>query len=84
MKSATAVPRTLEIWIAHLLGYGTWIGCVLIAAGLIMSSADAADYRLILAGIGFFIALPVTRVAAMLVYFLSTGDGALVPSPRSS
>lgn len=74
MKSATALPHSLEIWLAHLLGYGTWIGCALIAAGLVISSASAAGLPFILAGVGFFIALPVTRVAAMLVYFLSIGD----------
>jgi uncharacterized membrane protein len=74
MKSVTALPRSLEIWLAHLLGYGTWIGCALIAVGLVVSSEDAAGSRLMLAGVGFFIALPVMRVAAMLAYFLSVGD----------
>jgi uncharacterized membrane protein len=74
MKSEKALPRSLELWLAHLLGYGTWIGCALIAAGLTIPSAGAAGPRLVLAGIGFFIALPVARVATMLTYFLSVGD----------
>jgi uncharacterized membrane protein len=74
MRSEEALPHSLEIWLAHLLGYGTWIGCALIAAGLAIPSTDAMGSRLILAGIGFFIALPVARVATMLIYFLAAGD----------
>jgi uncharacterized membrane protein len=74
MISEEGVPYSLELWLAHLLGYGTWIGCAIIAIGLAISSADAMGSRLILVGIGFLIALPVARVATMLTYFLSVGD----------
>jgi hypothetical protein len=74
MTSEEALPHSLELWLAHLLGYGTWIGCALIAAGLAISSGDAIGSRVIMAGIGFFIALPVARVATMLTYFLLIDD----------
>ncbi|HEY4075558.1 MAG TPA: hypothetical protein VGM26_01375 [Rhizomicrobium sp.] len=73
MKSEEALSHRLELWLGHLLGYGTWIGSVLIAAGLAIPSV-ATGSRLILAGIGFFIVLPVARVATMLTYFLMVGD----------
>jgi uncharacterized membrane protein len=74
MISEEGVPVRLELRLAHLLSYGTWIGCALIAAGLTISSADAIGSRVILVGIGFLIALPVARVVTMLTYFLSIGD----------
>ena len=51
----------LERRLAALLQGGTWLACAVIAAGMAAGLA-----RLVVAGIGLVIALPVVRVAAML------------------
>lgn len=66
----------LEPRLAQLLGYGTWFGCAVIAVGLVLSALGQADLgmRVLTAGIGLFIALPILRVVSMLAHFLLAGD----------
>jgi uncharacterized membrane protein len=66
----------LEVRLAQLLGYGTWLGCAVIAIGLILPALGqtGSGMRVLTAGIGLFIALPVLRVASMLAHFLRAGD----------
>jgi uncharacterized membrane protein len=65
----------LEARLAQMLGYGTWLGCAVIAVGLALSTSGAGlGSRLLTLGVGLFIALPVLRVLLMLVHFLRTGE----------
>jgi hypothetical protein len=69
----------LDCWLAALLEYGTWIACAVIAAGLLLNAvtgagtAQAKDApwgaKVITAGVGLFVLLPVLRVTLMLVVF---------------
>lgn len=60
----------LERRIAALLGAGTWLASLVIAGGLAIPAATA----LVKAGVALFIALPIARVALMLVAFLRHRD----------
>jgi len=72
--------------IAGLLGYGTWLGSVLIAAGLLLTAIGPLPplpallalplngYDAMKAGVAVFIFLPVARVALMLTIFLHERD----------
>jgi uncharacterized membrane protein len=66
----------LELRLGQLLGYGTGAACAVIAAGLIapVFGDGRLGQQLVLAGTGLFIALPIARVATMLVLFLRAGD----------
>jgi uncharacterized membrane protein len=75
---STGTPRPM-VELEHILGmllhYGTILASAIIAAGLALSPEfGAAGWRAATAGIALFILLPVARVAAMLFYFLRTGD----------
>jgi uncharacterized membrane protein len=66
----------LEVRLARLLDRGTWIACMVIAAGL---SARLLGYgalgdRVATIGVGLIIALPVLRVGTMLEYFHRRGE----------
>jgi uncharacterized membrane protein len=60
----------LNLRLASLLDAGTWLGSATVAIGLAMTPGT----RIVLAGIGIFLALPVLRVAAMLIAFARRRD----------
>jgi uncharacterized membrane protein len=64
---------SLENLLAKLLSRGTWLASGVIALGLAVGSFRH-DLRIAAAGIALFIALPVARVATMLVVFLRRRD----------
>lgn len=66
----TAPAGTLDRRVALLLGSGTWLASTVIAVGLAVPSGD----RIVNAGVALFIALPILRVAVMLVEFLRRHD----------
>jgi len=72
MSSKT--PMQMERWIAGLLGYGTWLASLVIVIGLAIASANPAGMRVINAGIGLLILLPVSRVVFVLFTLLREGD----------
>jgi uncharacterized membrane protein len=65
---------TLERLLAKLLGYGTWIASFIVAMGIARAFVDASDVRLMKAGIGCLILLPVLRVLLMMFVFLRERD----------
>lgn len=72
-------PR-LERILAMLLHGGTWLGCAVIAIGLVLKgtgpavlSPDQAMF-IVAAGVAIFILLPVLRVAVMLFVFVQERD----------
>lgn len=69
-------PR-LERLLARLLHGGTWLACIVIAAGwlgLLVLPAASGPLRVVTAGIGLFILLPVLRVTLMLGAFVRMRD----------
>ena len=64
----------LERSLAGLLRYGTWLASFVITAGLILASVSSNGMRVIAAGIGLLILLPVSRVVLMLLAFLRDRD----------
>ena len=73
--SAADLPATLEKNLGAMLSYGTWIASLVIALGLVIAiPSAAAGTRIAAAGIALFIALPVVRVAAMLLFFTRERD----------
>jgi uncharacterized membrane protein len=75
-----ALERRLEIWLAKLLRYGSYLGCGAIGLGLLLSWFNIPGLEahwgswIIRAGIGLLIALPVARLAVMLVTFVTERD----------
>ena len=68
-------PAPLERTLGSLLRYGTYIASLVIALGLALSlGSNPAGQRIAGVGIALFIALPVARVGAMLIFFLRTRD----------
>jgi len=65
----TAPADALDRRLALLLGAGTWLASAVIAAGLAVPSRPLVN-----AGVGLFIALPILRVALLLVEFLRRRD----------
>ena len=75
MKAEAALPDPLENQLRRLLHYGTLVASGIIAVGLALSLASGAvGMGFATAGIALFILLPALRVAAMLIFFLRTGD----------
>ena len=67
----------LERRLAMLLHGGTWLGCCIIGAGLVLQAAGgegALATQIVIAGIAVFLLLPVVRVAMMLIVFLRERD----------
>ena len=64
----------LERQLAQLLHYGTWLASAVIGLGLLWQLIDPRGLGLVNVGIGLFIALPVLRVACMLMMFLRERD----------
>jgi uncharacterized membrane protein len=68
-------PPDLDGMLAALLQVGTWLACIVIAVGLAIAAYSAGTGAMVAAaGIVLFIALPVTRVATMLVLFVRARD----------
>jgi len=75
---AAEMPR-LEFLLAGLLRYGTWLAAAVTALGLALALIEArtdihGPIRIVTAGIGLFILLPVLRVVLMLFVFISQRD----------
>jgi hypothetical protein len=70
-----ALERRLEIWLAKLLRYGSYLGCG--AMGMLLSWFNISGLDghwgswIVSAGIGLLIALPIARLAVMLVTFVT-------------
>jgi uncharacterized membrane protein len=74
----------LEIWLAGLLHYGSWLASTAIALGLALAMIDnrarthelagLANMRLATGGIALLILLPILRVSLMLFAFLRERD----------
>ena len=67
----------LDLRLAGLLSYGTWIASAIIAIGLVLplfGLAAAGDMAIVRGGIALVIMLPVLRVVVMLLSFLREGD----------
>ncbi|HSY23699.1 MAG TPA: DUF1634 domain-containing protein [Polyangiaceae bacterium] len=62
--------RAFERRVAVALEWGTWAACAAILTGLVWP----AGHLLVTAGIALFIALPVLRVAGMVVEFVRIRD----------
>jgi uncharacterized membrane protein len=75
LKTDIASPPRLESALGALLYYGSILASAVIALGLALALwLGAAGMRVATAGLVIFILLPVARVAAMLIFFLRTGD----------
>jgi uncharacterized membrane protein len=61
--------------LASLLGYGSWLASAIIAIGLGGTMIDETlGFRIVMAGIGCFILLPVCRLLFMLIVFARQRD----------
>ena len=75
-----ALERRLEIWLAKLLRYGSYLGCGAIGLGLLLSWFNISGLNghwgswIVSAGIRLLIALPIARLAVMLVTFVTERD----------
>jgi Protein of unknown function (DUF1634) len=77
-------PSRLEILLAGLLHYGSWLASITIALGLALALTDSllgthdlaglANMRLATGGIALLIFLPILRVSLMLFVFLHERD----------
>jgi uncharacterized membrane protein len=75
MISGPASPAALEQFLSRLLSYGTYVASGVIAFGLVVAfDSNQLGSRIATAGIALLIVLPVARVGAMLIFFLSTKD----------
>lgn len=68
--SVSPAHAALERRVALVLEIGTWAASTIIAVGLFLPSGA----HVVAVGVGIFIALPVFRVALMLIAFLRAGD----------
>ena len=74
--SRTEGPR-LELLLAGLLRYGTWLAAAVTALGLTVALAEGppwAGAHVVSAGVVLFISLPVLRVLVMLAVFVRDRD----------
>lgn len=75
-----APERRLEILLANLLRYGSYLGCVAIGLGLLISwpatggPATSWGTWTVSAGIALLISLPVMRLSVMFATFLKERD----------
>lgn len=77
MNVEAAKATRLEVLLADLLQYGTWLASAVIMAGLAVAwmRHDSTSMRMVTAGIGCFLLLPVVRVLVMLIAFIRERDG---------
>ena len=76
-QEAIKAPQ-LELLLAGLLRYGTWLASGVTGLGLAMSLVGADGAHVVAAGVALFIALPVLRVLVMLGAFILNQDYRLV------
>ena len=72
--STDELPAPLERILAAMLRHGTSLASSVIALGLGVAVPYAAGMRIAALGIALFIALPVARVVAMMVFFARSRD----------
>jgi uncharacterized membrane protein len=65
---------SLEIVLAGLLRYGTWLASGVTGLGLALTLVGVEGTRVDTAGVALFIALPVLRVLVMLAAFIFKQD----------
>lgn len=79
MKLAIRALSSRDQVVAALLGGGTLLASLLIAAGVLLGGLEAhlamGGEGLVRAGIALFILLPIARVALLLALFLRERDG---------
>jgi uncharacterized membrane protein len=78
MSRQAAKAPELELLLAGLLRYGTWLASGVTGLGLAMSLVGADGAYVVAAGVALFIALPVLRVLVMLGAFILDRDYRLV------
>jgi uncharacterized membrane protein len=78
MSEEAVKPPQLELLLAALLLYGTWLASGVTGLGLAMSLAGVEGTYVVAAGVALFIALPVLRVLVMLGAFILNQDYRLV------
>jgi uncharacterized membrane protein len=76
-REAVKAPQ-LELLLAGLLRWGTWLAFGATGLGLAMSLVGVEGTQVVAAGVALFIALPVLRVLVMLGAFLRNRDHRLV------
>jgi uncharacterized membrane protein len=76
-REAVKAPQ-VELLLAALLRYGTWLASGVTGLGLAMSLVGVGGSHVVAAGVALFIALPVLRVLVMLGTFLLNRDYRLV------
>jgi uncharacterized membrane protein len=72
-RRTTETEGRVESVLARALAFGTWFISAVIAVGLLLSFFPTGmpyGSQVVMAGIGLFILLPITRVILMLVLFL--------------
>jgi hypothetical protein len=78
MNVRPSFPDRLNSYLAWLLGLGSLVACIVIAAGLVSPflgiGARSTAGNLVLIGVAVLIVLPTLRVATMGVWFLLHGD----------
>jgi uncharacterized membrane protein len=78
MSREAVKPPPLELLLAGLLRYGTWLASGVTGLGLAMSLVGVEGTPVVAAGVALFIALPVLRVLVMLGAFILNQDYRLV------
>lgn len=71
-RKTTETEGHIEAVLARALAFGTWLISAVISAGLVLSFFPAwmrYGWQVVMAGIGLFILLPITRVILMLALF---------------
>jgi uncharacterized membrane protein len=72
-RKTTETEGRIESVLARALALGTWLISAVIGAGLLLSFFSAGmpyGSQVVMAGIGLFILLPITRVILMLALFV--------------
>jgi uncharacterized membrane protein len=78
MSEQAVKPPQLELLLAGLLLYGTWLASAVTGLGLALSVGGIEGTYVVAAGVALFIALPVLRVLVMLGAFILHRDYRLV------
>jgi uncharacterized membrane protein len=76
-EEAVYAPQ-LELLLAALLRYGTWLASGVTGLGLALSFSGIEGTSVVTAGVALFIALPVLRVLVMLGAFIHNQECRLV------